>query len=50
MEEEEIQEQTTKKRIADRIIKVYPQDQLARGTAFFDDHRFLHISLHGYII
>lgn len=36
--------------MADKIIKVYPQDQVARATSFYDDHRFLHVCLYGCII
>lgn len=50
MEVEEVHEVSSKKRIADRIVKVYPQEQLTRATAFFDDSRFLFVSNYGYIV
>ena len=36
--------------MADKLIKVYPQNQLHRQTQYFDDNRFLYMNVYGYII
>jgi hypothetical protein len=41
---------SAKKRIADRVIKVYPQDQLSYATSFLSDQRFLFANLYGFIV
>lgn len=40
----------SKKRKADKIVKVFPQNQLFRTTSFYDENRFLFVNLYGCII